>query len=444
MMRHGRLGLLVAYFLSVFAAVAAAAPFAYIPNSGTGPISVIDVGTHSIVASVGGASSPLGIALTPDGAKAYVTDQGTGSLLVVDMATNGLIKTLPIGSMPFGVAVSADGSRAYVTRFLSAMATGPSVVMIDTASDTIAGTIAAGRFPMGVAVSADGKVYVAVANGLTVINGGSVTTRAAGIRPFGVAVNPVLKRVYVTNRDSDNVSVFDAVTDSWLQNIPVGDYPHGVAVSPNGKRVFVANHFGGTVTAINAETNGWIDDFPVGTNPYGLQVTPDGKYVYVANWGSNSVSVLNASTGAVVATVTLPATLPANARPIAFGNFITPQVIPEVVTVQIDIMPGGNPNTINLRLRGTLPVAILSQNGFDATSVDPATIKLAGAAVAMRGNGTPMASLEDVNDDGSLDLIVHVRREQIQLSPGDTVAVLEGKTYDGLVISGSDSVKVVP
>lgn len=55
-----------------------------------------------------------------------------------------------------------------------------------------------------------------------------------------------------------------------------------------------------------------------------------------------------------------------------------------------------------------------------------------------------MASFEDVKGDGRLDLLVHVDTEALQLSETDTQATLEGQTFSGTPIQGSDSVKVVP
>jgi len=115
-----------------------------------------------------------------------------------------------------------------------------------------------------------------------------------------------------------------------------------------------------------------------------------------------------------------------------------------VVRVNIDIKPGSFPNSINLGSSGSVPVAILSTENFDAATVDPSTVTLASAPVKMKGKGTPMASLEDVNGDGRLDLVVHVNTEALQLSDADTEAVLEGTTFGGKRIRGVGSVSVVP
>jgi len=90
-------------------------------------------------------------------------------------------------------------------------------------------------------------------------------------------------------------------------------------------------------------------------------------------------------------------------------------------------------------------VAIISTADFNAATVDPLTVTLAGASVELKKNGKPMASSdEDVNDDGLLDLVVHVSTEELQLSSTDTEATLRGETYGGECIEGSDSVCIVP
>ncbi len=139
---------------------------------------------------------------------------------------------------------------------------------------------------------------------------------------------------------------------------------------------------------------------------------------------------------------------------ILFGGYIYPewsnlndtwayqpkQIYQEVL---IDIKPGSFPNSINLRNGGTVPVAILSNTSFDATTVDPMTVTLASAPIKRKRNGTIMSSTENINGDALLDLVVHVSTQALQLSETDTEAVLEGKTFNGTSIRGTDSVRVV-
>lgn len=114
------------------------------------------------------------------------------------------------------------------------------------------------------------------------------------------------------------------------------------------------------------------------------------------------------------------------------------------LTVNIDIKPGSFPNSINLSSAGVIPVAILSSDTFDATTVDPDTVTLAGASVKLVGKGErALAHAEDVNWDGLLDLVCQVVTEQVLLEPGESIAVLEATTFDGVNIRGEDTVNIV-
>lgn len=108
--------------------------------------------------------------------------------------------------------------------------------------------------------------------------------------------------------------------------------------------------------------------------------------------------------------------------------------------VVIDIKPDSFPNSINPRAQGVVPVAILTTNRFDATTVDPGTISF-GAT----GADTPPvhSAREDVDRDGDTDLILHFRTEDAAIQCSDTSAGVTGASFDGRPIRGSDSIKTV-
>jgi hypothetical protein len=112
----------------------------------------------------------------------------------------------------------------------------------------------------------------------------------------------------------------------------------------------------------------------------------------------------------------------------------------KVTTVTIDIKPGSDPNSINPRSRGKIPVAILTTNDFDATTVDPNTV-LFGATGT---EAAPVQSaLEDVDRDGDTDMILHFNTQDTGIVCGATSASLTGETFSGQPIEGSDSIKTV-
>lgn len=60
---------------------------------------------------------PIGIAITPDGTTAYVGDGGSSSVSVIDLGTNTLMGNIsvPMGNVVILPTVSSDGSRVYLT-----------------------------------------------------------------------------------------------------------------------------------------------------------------------------------------------------------------------------------------------------------------------------------------------------------------------------------------
>ena len=117
-------------------------------------------------------------------------------------------------------------------------------------------------------------------------------------------------------------------------------------------------------------------------------------------------------------------------------------------TVEIDIKPGTETNSINLGSNGKIPVAIMSNSLFDATTIDPHSVELAGATVAFKGKSdNPMTSVSDVNGDGLPDLIVHIDTQGLQITDGDVSAELKAtaknQAGDDLFIRGEDSIRVV-
>jgi hypothetical protein len=108
------------------------------------------------------------------------------------------------------------------------------------------------------------------------------------------------------------------------------------------------------------------------------------------------------------------------------------------IDAQIDIKPGSDPNSINLKSRGVIPVALFGSEEFEVRDVDPSSVKFAGA-------GFRKFSFADVNGDGIEDMMFHFLTQQItDLDSNRTEATVTGLTADGVEFSGTDSVNIVP
>ena len=114
--------------------------------------------------------------------------------------------------------------------------------------------------------------------------------------------------------------------------------------------------------------------------------------------------------------------------------------VPVVLEVSIDIQPNSYPNSINPGRSGVISVAILTTDDFDATTVDPLSVWL-GSDGAEEAHG--QGHIEDVDDDGDLDLVLHFRTQETGITCGDTEAILTGVTFDDQEIEGYDSVNIV-
>jgi len=113
----------------------------------------------------------------------------------------------------------------------------------------------------------------------------------------------------------------------------------------------------------------------------------------------------------------------------------------------VDIKPGSDPNSINTKSNGVVPVAILGSVSFDVTQVDVTTLAFGPSGASPAHDLTDPAvyasHLEDVNLDGFTDLVSHYKQKQTGLAVGDTQACISGALLNGTPVAGCDSVNIV-
>ena len=108
----------------------------------------------------------------------------------------------------------------------------------------------------------------------------------------------------------------------------------------------------------------------------------------------------------------------------------------------IDIKPGSDDNSINLKSRGVVPVAVLTTEVFDASTIDPATVRFTGNEIK------PVRwTLCDVDGDGDIDMLFHFKTQELNLDEDSTGATLTGKTThkttEEVGITATDTVRIV-
>jgi|FLOH01.1.fsa_nt_gi YVTN family beta-propeller protein len=218
--------------------------------------------------------------------------------------------TVPVGKQPSDVAIwfdpkQGDVARAYVTNSGDGTMTiiPVSVYSVQVASSPTSFKV--GGEPTGVAVSADGRwVYISEKTSNSLIVYDTVGQRIdatvpVGAGPWGVAVSADGATAYVANNGAGTVSVVNTTTRQVVATIPVGLAPADLA--PLGKSLYVANNGSGSISVIDSTSNKVIKTVTVGDQPWGVAAT--GSAVFVANYGSGTVSVIDAASLKLVSTI---------------------------------------------------------------------------------------------------------------------------------------------
>ena len=121
------------------------------------------------------------------------------------------------------------------------------------------------------------------------------------------------------------------------------------------------------------------------------------------------------------------------------------------VMLLLDIRPKSYPiNTIDINSLNTIPVAILSQPGFDAPLLvdrNSLTFGATGWENSLQRSqplGKLLCSANDVNGDGLPDLVCMFELRAAGFTCGSTRGFLRGVLYDARRMAGSDAVRVIP
>jgi YVTN family beta-propeller protein len=234
---------------------------------------------------------------------------------VVDVATQTLTATVNVGTYLRGVAVSPDGTRVYVANLgpftVGSGYVASNVTVINTANNTVSATIAVGSSPSAITFAPNGTyAYVANSGQYTV---SVIDTNPASLgynnvvgtitvpgNPKGVAFSPDGTKAYVTSFSGYGnwVSVIDTATNTETARInSVGSSPVGIAVTPDGSAIYVANSAADIkpnpypITVISAATNTITVTFAAPKGPAALAFTPDST-LYINNTSSGGVSVV--------------------------------------------------------------------------------------------------------------------------------------------------------
>jgi YVTN family beta-propeller protein len=215
-----------------------------VTNFGSNSVSVIDLSTNTVTATITVGASPDAIVITPDGKRAYSSNSGAGTVTPIATSSHTAGPAITVGSSPDTLAVTPDGSTVWVGNLTS-----HTITPINTSSDT-AGPSVTVNDPSAIAITPDGtKAYVGNWQEGTVtpvtlatgsvgspITAGGLNTSppyVAGVNPYRVAITPDGATTYLGDDNSHTVTPITVATNTAQPNIAMGTGPEEIAITPD-------------------------------------------------------------------------------------------------------------------------------------------------------------------------------------------------------------------
>ena len=415
------------------AGVAATNAKAYVANAQSNSVSVIDIPTATVTATVPVGTFPVGVALSPDSSQAYVANYNSNSLSIIDTASNTVVSTVAVGSRPNGVI--RVGATVYVANL-----TGNSISVVNPATATVTSTVTLGSNPSPIAPSglaangAGTRLYASDAkNGKVVVldltvSPPTVISNSTVVGTFPAYVAVAGTTGYVANAGSNNVSVLNLSVSppTVTATVPVGTADYGIAAQPSLGQVFVTNSGSNNLMVINAATNAVGATFSTGVSPNAIALTPNGLTAVVSNQGDNTVSIFPVDQRPVN---TVPGAQSVNANGTGSANKRTFSAANSNLISVADSDAGSNPVKVTL----SVSHGILTLSGTTGLSFSIG----ANGTAAMTFTGT----LTDVNTALAgtqyTPTTAYVGADTLTITTDD-----QGNTGIGLVQSDTDTVSI--
>jgi YVTN family beta-propeller protein len=296
-----------------------AGEFAYLENSDSGDLSVIDIPGHTVVSTI--RLGPFLDDVTPahDGRILYVNrydslaggdrhSAESGEVIAVSTETEKILWRTRVDGWPNHLSISLDDRLLYVPLFNTLW-----MEVIDTREHKVVKKFPIGFGGHGTRLSPDGKrIYVGsmMTDVLSVFD--LKTFKPVKVLPFKDGVRPFAflhdeSTLYVQLSRLHGFEVVDLSTDKIVREVllpPLGPevklpkffphtYNHGLELSPDEKLLFASGGVGNYVCVYSVPDLKLLATIPVGREPNWIAFSLDGTFAYVTNRKSDDVSVVS-------------------------------------------------------------------------------------------------------------------------------------------------------
>ena len=233
----------------------------YVANFASGDLYVLDATTLDLLKIIPVGPNPTFVKINLVTNRIFVVTYGNSSVAVINGYMDSLEVTVPSGgTAAWGLAVDPNTNLVYVSNRDSGMVTtldGNRGYQV-AGSRTIwpCGGIGTGASPYGLAFNPlNSKLYIACSPSQNVNRAAVYRANADGMTSLaflpigdggddgggGVAVDDATSNVFFTNSAANTVSVISGTTDTVIATLPTGLSPFGAAVDSVMRRVFVVN-----------------------------------------------------------------------------------------------------------------------------------------------------------------------------------------------------------
>jgi len=309
--------------------------FAYIANSGSNTVTVLDLVFLRTDRTLSVGQNPTSIVANPLRPEIYVLNSASGSLSVIDTGSNNVVATIPLRHNPSFLSVDRFGRRLFVANTDSGNL---SVIDLDTRRTLT--TVQTPAHPTSALISPDGRTVV-----VTLPDSGSIALFSAALTPDSKAPQPAAafesaltyrasfsdcpgatspvilpdsSKVFVACPGSNQVLALalaaapdswaakqssSALTDHALVLLDVGLHPTHLTLKPDGGEIFVSNSAANSVSEISTQTNEVGNTFPIGDVPAHGIVSSDNSALWISNSGADSISLYSIDDGKVISSI---------------------------------------------------------------------------------------------------------------------------------------------
>jgi YVTN family beta-propeller protein len=246
----------------------------YVVNSGAadgqGSVSVINAENNTVAGVINVHRQPVSIEIDSTGSLAYVANSGSNTISVLDLKARREIAVIGAGEEPAAARLSPDNKTLVVAN-----RRGNSVSLIDLATRRVRAIFTGCPGASDAVILPDSsKAFVPCSAGHQIM---AIALAHADVRP---AQSPGLKsETRATHPDR-----LEALLD-------VGQAPMQLALKPDGGEVFSLNSLSDSISEIITNTDDVNQSTIIGDNPTRGLVTADNSLLYVANFRSQYVTV---------------------------------------------------------------------------------------------------------------------------------------------------------